>query len=175
MPDLFIFVLRLENQRDEKAEENRRRDSRRGRAEPAGEDAQESALLHRFSHTLGKGITKARERHGCARPGEVRKGLIDAERAEDDARDNVSGQNARGGKLGIIYQNLTDDAQHPADGKGLYIIHYTAHNHTTLSIATAWQMPGMLSPCWALVVLINAPVAAKRTRFQIPFSIAGRI
>ena len=42
-------------------------------------------------------------------------------------------------------------------------------------MTTAWQIEGMLSPCCAEVGDISAPVAAKSTRFQIPFSIAGRI
>ena len=36
-------------------------------------------------------------------------------------------------------------------------------------------MPGMLSPCWELVGDMSAPVAAKSTRFQRPFSIPGKI
>ena len=36
-------------------------------------------------------------------------------------------------------------------------------------------MPGMDAPCWALVGLMSAPVAATSTRFHIPLRMAGRI
>lgn len=42
-------------------------------------------------------------------------------------------------------------------------------------MATAWHMPGMLSPCWALVADISAPVAANSTRFHMPLRIDGRM
>ena len=37
-------------------------------------------------------------------------------------------------------------------------------------MATAWQMPGMLPPCWQLRGDMSAPVAATSTRFQVPFA-----
>ena len=39
---------------------------------------------------------------------------------------------------------------------------------TCVSIATAWQIPGMLSPCMDAVGDMSAPVAAKSTRRQSP-------
>ena len=42
-------------------------------------------------------------------------------------------------------------------------------------MATAWQIPGMLSPCWELVGDNSAPVAANSTLFQMPLAMSEKI
>ena len=60
-------------------------------------------------------MAEARERDGRARAAEIRNDTVDAERGEENARDDVSRQDARGGERGFIDQDLSDEAQSASD------------------------------------------------------------
>ena len=64
-------------------------------------------------------------------------------------------------------------------GYSLYkksVVHITLRKKThKFSIATAWQIPGILSPCPLDTVESSAPVAQKRTRFNSRFFILSII
>ena len=68
------------------------------------------------------------------------------------------------GQLGFVDEDLPNQAQTAADEKRFCVFHYPLPP----SMATAWQTPGMGSPCWVEVGESSAPVPQNRMDFHFP-------
>ena len=109
------------------------------------------------------------------RAGPLGKGAVEPQRAQGRPQHHAEREYARGRQPRLVDQQLGQAAYGPAHEESLQAGDEQLHfQHLPLSMATAWQMAGMLSPCWAVVGLISAPVAAKSTRRQSPSRIPRR-
>ena len=132
-------------------------------------------LGHGLFHAPGKVPAKARQRDGSAGSGPVCQGPVQSQSAQDKARHHVAREDSGGGQASVIDEQLAQNAEGAAHQKDLCVFPNEFHAQASRSRTRAWQMPGMLSPCWALVGDMRAPVAAKSTRCQTPSSMACRM
>ena len=109
-------------------------------------------------------------------------GLIQPQGAEQHARHHIARQDAGGGQLGLVDDDLSHGAQDAAAEKRVEIFHgrclpkkkVDQGRHLTALRRTAWQMEGMDSPWPEEVGESSAPVGAKRMVFHLPSRILRR-
>ena len=108
------FLSGFENQRHEDAEDHCRRDAAGGGGQASGQNAQPALFRHSLGNALRQGVAKARQGHGGPGTAPVGDGLVHAQRTEDDACHHIARQDACGGELRLVDQNLADGAQDTA-------------------------------------------------------------
>ena len=113
----WSFILWLKNQSGEPSKKDRRADTACCGSQTAGKDAQETFFLHTLLNPFGKKIAKAGQRNGRTRAREVDELLIHADRAEDNADDNIGNQDPRRCQLRLVDQDLSDPAKQTANQK----------------------------------------------------------
>ena len=113
------FILRLEDERYQKAEEDGGGDAGGGGGYAAREGAEHAALGDGLAHALRQRIAEAGQRHAGPRPGPVGQRLVHANCAQNDPGHDVAGQYSRRGEPRLVYEQLPDDAEGPADEEGL--------------------------------------------------------
>ena len=78
-------AFRLEDQRDEEAENNCGRNPGAGQFEHARQDPDDTVFLRFGDGPFDQGVAKAQDRHGRPTPGEFNQPVIEAEAAQDAA------------------------------------------------------------------------------------------
>ena len=68
-------------------------------------------------------MAEARQRHRGPRAAPLGQGLVKPQGAEENSRHHVARQDAGGGKLGFVNENLPDGAQDAAAEKRVEIFH----------------------------------------------------
>lgn len=111
MPDFSAFILRLEKQRRQKAEKDGGGDTGGCGPKAAEQCAEQPLAVHGLAHALGEIIAEAGQRDGRTRTAEIHEILIDAHAAENNARNDVGGQDARRGEFGRVDEQLADEAE----------------------------------------------------------------
>ena len=137
------FFSRLENQRHKDAEYHSRRDAAGGGGEAAGKDPQPALFRHGLGHALCQSMAEARQGYGGTGTAPVGNGLVYAQGAEDHAHHYVARQNAGGGELGFVDQDLADGAQDTAAEECVEIVHEDASRKCFLRSV----FPGMEKLC----------------------------
>ena len=99
------------------------RDAPRRSGEPAGEDADPAIGGHRLPDALGQRVAEACQ--GDRGPGAapLGQGLIQPQGTEQHAHYHVSGENAGGGQLSLVDDDLSHGAQDTAAEKRVEIFH----------------------------------------------------
>ena len=97
----------------------------RSRSTSSGKNAKEALFLHALPDALGKQTAEAGQGDGRAGAGKVDELLINADRSEQHADDDVGHENARRSELRFVDEKLPDDAQRAADQKSFEINHHT--------------------------------------------------
>ena len=103
--------------------------------------------------------------------------LIDPDAAQHHSQHHKGYQDTGRGQGGIVDEQLAHSADQSAHKKGTEQCFDQFHGRSSFREVrhTAWAMDGMDSPCWVLVGLSKAPVAANSTRLTRPSRREGRI
>lgn len=117
------FIAWLENQGHDNAEYHRRRNAAGSGGQTAGKDAQPALLSDGFLHAFCKGVAKAGQGHGGAGAAPVHQRLVQPQGTEKHTDYHVACQNAGGGQLCLVNENLADGAEDAAAEERFEIFH----------------------------------------------------
>ena len=119
---LSTFFLGLEENGCQHGKDHRCGDAAGGSGEAAGEDAYRPLFRHGLGHALGKTVSEAGEGDGGAGAAPVHQILIDAHRLQKHSGHHIAGEDAGGGQLGAVDEQLAGGAEDAAAEKCVQVI-----------------------------------------------------